>query len=152
MIPMLVPGFEGQTPGKRLAQIRITNREGKPASPAQLGTRALSFLFLEQTFNNAAFLVRTLLTRFLNPGLVHGVYVFRFGRKSGFRAAFVENETMHAARQAGRHAGERCRMINREWHRMKIGQADRLGNLVVALGMIGIRARYATKDRKNAVK
>lgn len=43
-------------------------------------------------------------------------------------------------------------MINREWHRMKIGQADRLGNLVVALGMIGIRARYATKDRKNAVK
>ena len=73
---MLVPGFEGQTPGKRLAQIRITNREGKPASPAQLGTRALSFLFLEQTFNNAAFLVRTLLTRFLNPGLVQGVYVF----------------------------------------------------------------------------
>ena len=76
MIPMLVPGFEGQTPGKRLAQIRITNREGKPASPAQLGTRALSFLFLEQTFNNAAFLVRTLLTRFLNPGLVQGYYVF----------------------------------------------------------------------------
>ena len=66
----------GQTPGKRLAQIRITNREGKPASPAQLGTRALSFLFLEQTFNNAAFLVRTLLTRFLNPGLVQGYYVF----------------------------------------------------------------------------
>lgn len=43
-------------------------------------------------------------------------------------------------------------MINREWRRMKIGQADRLGKLVVALGMIGIRTRYATKDRKNAVK
>lgn len=76
MIPMLVPGFQGQTPGKRLAQIRIINREGKPASPAQLGRRALCFLFLEQTFNNVAFLVRTLLTRFVNPGLVQGVYVF----------------------------------------------------------------------------
>ena len=76
MIPMLVPGFQGQTPGKRLAQIRITHREGKPASPAQLGGRALCFLFLEQTFNNAAFLVRTLLTRFVNPGLIQGVYVF----------------------------------------------------------------------------
>ena len=76
MIPMLVPGLQGQTPGKRLAQIRIINREGKPASPAQLGRRALCFLFLEQTFNNVAFLVRTLLTRFVNPGLVQGVYVF----------------------------------------------------------------------------
>lgn len=34
------------------------------------------FSFLEQTFNNAAFLVRTLLTRFVNPGLIQGVYVF----------------------------------------------------------------------------
>ena len=59
--------------GKHLAQIRITHREGKPASPAQLGGRALCFLFLEQTFNNAAFLVRTLLTRFVNPGLIQGV-------------------------------------------------------------------------------
>lgn len=45
MIPMLVPGFQGQTPGKRLAQIRITHREGTPASPGTAGWARTVFSF-----------------------------------------------------------------------------------------------------------